>query len=160
MFFNPMAACNRKIRLRAIADPMTVARPPKMLAPPRTTAVMTSSSIPVAASQRATLRRENIIIAAAPDATAEARVTTAIRAEPLFLGGTPGALFRSGDGGSGLFAGAGTSTMADLWRGRVVDVRRVGDDLRVDLAPRTAQVIAEPASTTITGPTAVTQGAP
>jgi riboflavin biosynthesis pyrimidine reductase len=58
-----------------------------------------------------------------------------------------------GDGGSRLFAGAGAATMADLWRGRVVDVRRVGDDLRVDLAP----VAAEPV--TITGPTAVTQGA-
>jgi len=58
-----------------------------------------------------------------------------------------------GDGGAGLFTGAGAPTMADLWRGRVVDVRRVGDDLRVDLAP----VAAEPL--TITGPEAVTQGA-
>jgi len=58
-----------------------------------------------------------------------------------------------GDGGAGLFTGAGAPTMADLWRGRVVDVRRVGDDLRVDLAP----VAAEPLA--ITGPEAVTQGA-
>ena len=58
-----------------------------------------------------------------------------------------------GDGGAGLFTGAGAPTMADLWRGRVVDVRRVGNDLRVDLAP----VAAEPL--TITGPEAVTQGA-
>jgi diaminohydroxyphosphoribosylaminopyrimidine deaminase/5-amino-6-(5-phosphoribosylamino)uracil reductase len=58
-----------------------------------------------------------------------------------------------GDGGAGLFAGVGTATIADLWRGRVVDVRRVGDDLRVDLAPVTA------APLTISGPTAVTQGA-
>jgi diaminohydroxyphosphoribosylaminopyrimidine deaminase/5-amino-6-(5-phosphoribosylamino)uracil reductase len=63
-----------------------------------------------------------------------------------------------GEGGAGLFAGAGAATMADLWRGRVVDVRRVGDDLRIDLAPLTASTTAEP--TTITGPTAVTQGAP
>jgi hypothetical protein len=25
--------------------------------------------------------------------------------------------------------------MADLWRGRILDVRRVGDDLRVELEP-------------------------
>jgi diaminohydroxyphosphoribosylaminopyrimidine deaminase/5-amino-6-(5-phosphoribosylamino)uracil reductase len=62
-----------------------------------------------------------------------------------------------GDGGTGLFAGGGTATMAELWRGRVVDVRRVGDDLRIDLAPRTAALTAD--ATTITGPTAVTQGA-
>ena len=63
-----------------------------------------------------------------------------------------------GDGGPGLFAGPGAATMADLWRGRVVDLRRVGDDLRIELAPLTAPITAAP--DTITGPRAVTQGAP
>lgn len=34
-----------------------------------------------------------------------------------------------------LVAGPTTPSMAEIWRGRFVDVRRVGDDLRVDLAP-------------------------
>jgi diaminohydroxyphosphoribosylaminopyrimidine deaminase/5-amino-6-(5-phosphoribosylamino)uracil reductase len=38
-----------------------------------------------------------------------------------------------GDDGRAMFAGAGASTMADVWRGRVTDVRRLGHDLRVDL---------------------------
>ena len=42
------------------------------------------------------------------------------------------ALF-GGDDARGLFAGPGAASLADLWRGRIVDLRRVGDDLRVDL---------------------------
>jgi diaminohydroxyphosphoribosylaminopyrimidine deaminase/5-amino-6-(5-phosphoribosylamino)uracil reductase len=44
------------------------------------------------------------------------------------------ALF-GGDDGRGLFAGPGAGTIDDLWRGRIVDVRRLGADLRVELAP-------------------------
>ena len=33
-----------------------------------------------------------------------------------------------------MLAGAGAATMADAWRGRVVDVTRLGADIRVDLA--------------------------
>ncbi len=43
------------------------------------------------------------------------------------------ALF-GGDDASGLFAGPGVATMADLWRGRTVSVTRLGDDVRIDLA--------------------------
>lgn len=38
-----------------------------------------------------------------------------------------------GDDGLGLFRGPGASTLGDAWRGRFVDVRRLGDDLRLDL---------------------------
>ena len=38
-----------------------------------------------------------------------------------------------GDDGRPLFAGPGAPTMAEIWRGRLADVRRVGSDLRVDL---------------------------
>jgi diaminohydroxyphosphoribosylaminopyrimidine deaminase / 5-amino-6-(5-phosphoribosylamino)uracil reductase len=41
-----------------------------------------------------------------------------------------------GDDGLGLFAGEGVDTMADLWRGRIESVCRVGDDLHVTLVPR------------------------
>ncbi len=47
------------------------------------------------------------------------------------------ALF-GGDDGRGLFAGPGAGTVDDLWRGRIVDVHRVGPDLRVELAPAAA----------------------
>ncbi len=40
-----------------------------------------------------------------------------------------------GDDGRPLLAGPGAATIADLWRGRIVDVTRLGDDLRVDLEP-------------------------
>ena len=43
------------------------------------------------------------------------------------------ALF-GGDDAGGLFAGAGAKSVDDLWRGRIVGVVRLGDDLRVDLA--------------------------
>jgi diaminohydroxyphosphoribosylaminopyrimidine deaminase/5-amino-6-(5-phosphoribosylamino)uracil reductase len=42
------------------------------------------------------------------------------------------ALF-GGDDARGLFAGAGTPTMAELWRGRLVALERLGDDIRVEL---------------------------
>lgn len=44
------------------------------------------------------------------------------------------ALF-GGDDAVPMFRGAGAATMADLWRGRLVDVRRIGDDVRIDLEP-------------------------
>jgi diaminohydroxyphosphoribosylaminopyrimidine deaminase/5-amino-6-(5-phosphoribosylamino)uracil reductase len=40
-----------------------------------------------------------------------------------------------GDDARGLFTGAGASTMTDVWRGRIVGVTQLGDDLRVDLYP-------------------------
>jgi diaminohydroxyphosphoribosylaminopyrimidine deaminase/5-amino-6-(5-phosphoribosylamino)uracil reductase len=43
------------------------------------------------------------------------------------------ALF-GGDDARGLFSGPGVATIADVWRGRILDVVRLGDDLRVDLA--------------------------
>jgi len=42
------------------------------------------------------------------------------------------ALF-GGDDGRPMFAGAGAATMADVWRGRIVSVDHLGDDLRVEL---------------------------
>jgi diaminohydroxyphosphoribosylaminopyrimidine deaminase/5-amino-6-(5-phosphoribosylamino)uracil reductase len=38
-----------------------------------------------------------------------------------------------GDDGRALFAGAGAPTIDDVWRGRIVDVQRLGDDIRIDL---------------------------
>jgi len=46
------------------------------------------------------------------------------------------ALF-GGDDARGLFAGPGAGTIDDVWRGRIMGVRRLGGDLRVDLAPAT-----------------------
>ncbi|MGQ0617066.1 MAG: bifunctional diaminohydroxyphosphoribosylaminopyrimidine deaminase/5-amino-6-(5-phosphoribosylamino)uracil reductase RibD [Acidimicrobiia bacterium] len=40
-----------------------------------------------------------------------------------------------GDDGRPVLAGAGASTMADVWRGRVVAVAAVGGDLRIDVEP-------------------------
>ncbi|MDQ3293808.1 MAG: dihydrofolate reductase family protein, partial [Actinomycetota bacterium] len=45
------------------------------------------------------------------------------------------ALF-GGDDGRPLLTGAGAPTIDDVWRGRITDVRRLGDDLRIDLEPR------------------------
>jgi diaminohydroxyphosphoribosylaminopyrimidine deaminase/5-amino-6-(5-phosphoribosylamino)uracil reductase len=42
------------------------------------------------------------------------------------------ALF-GGDDGRALFAGAGAPTIDDIWRGRLVSVERLGEDLRVEL---------------------------
>lgn len=44
------------------------------------------------------------------------------------------ALF-GGDDGRPLLAGPGATTVAELWRGRLVSVERLGEDLRVELAP-------------------------
>ena len=41
-----------------------------------------------------------------------------------------------GDDAPGLFTGEGAATIADLWRGTIVAVTRLGDDLRVDLRAR------------------------
>ena len=40
-----------------------------------------------------------------------------------------------GAGGRGMFAGPGASTLAELWRGRIVSVTPVGDDVRIELEP-------------------------
>jgi diaminohydroxyphosphoribosylaminopyrimidine deaminase/5-amino-6-(5-phosphoribosylamino)uracil reductase len=40
-----------------------------------------------------------------------------------------------GDDGRAVFAGPGATTLTEAWRGRVAEVRRLGDDLRVDLEP-------------------------
>jgi diaminohydroxyphosphoribosylaminopyrimidine deaminase/5-amino-6-(5-phosphoribosylamino)uracil reductase len=42
------------------------------------------------------------------------------------------ALFGGADGRP-LFAGPGAATIADVWRGRITDVVRLGADLRLDL---------------------------
>jgi len=39
-----------------------------------------------------------------------------------------------GDDGRALFAGAGAGTIGDVWRGRLVSVERLGEDLRVEVA--------------------------
>jgi diaminohydroxyphosphoribosylaminopyrimidine deaminase/5-amino-6-(5-phosphoribosylamino)uracil reductase len=44
---------------------------------------------------------------------------------PAFMGGSDGAP---------LFAGAGAANVAELWRSRLLGVRRLGDDIRFDLA--------------------------
>ncbi len=43
-----------------------------------------------------------------------------------------------GDDARGLFAGPGAPTLAEAWQGRVVAVDRLGDDVRIDLAPAPA----------------------
>lgn len=40
-----------------------------------------------------------------------------------------------GDDGVGVFTGAGVATLADVWRGQIDRVERVGEDLRVELVP-------------------------
>jgi diaminohydroxyphosphoribosylaminopyrimidine deaminase/5-amino-6-(5-phosphoribosylamino)uracil reductase len=40
-----------------------------------------------------------------------------------------------GDDGRPVLAGAGAATIGDLWRGRIVSVDRLGDDLRVECSP-------------------------
>lgn len=39
-----------------------------------------------------------------------------------------------GDDGRGVFSGAGAPSIDDVWRGRIVSVARLGDDLRVEVA--------------------------
>jgi diaminohydroxyphosphoribosylaminopyrimidine deaminase/5-amino-6-(5-phosphoribosylamino)uracil reductase len=43
--------------------------------------------------------------------------------------------FFGGDDARGLFAGPGAPTIAEVWRGRIVSVERLGDDLRVEVSP-------------------------
>lgn len=40
-----------------------------------------------------------------------------------------------GDDGVPLFAGPGAPSMADVWRGRITEVTRLGPDVRIDLLP-------------------------
>lgn len=47
------------------------------------------------------------------------------------------ALF-GGDDGAPMFAGTGAPTAADLWRGRLVSVTKLGPDIRVELEPSIA----------------------
>lgn len=49
------------------------------------------------------------------------------------------ALFGGSDGAP-VFRGPGAPTIGDLWRGRVVSVRQVDEDLRVELAPATGDI--------------------
>ncbi len=49
-----------------------------------------------------------------------------------------------GDDGVPLFAGPGAPTMEAAFRGRLLGVRRLGDDLRIDLVPRDATTPAGP----------------
>lgn len=44
--------------------------------------------------------------------------------------------FFGGDDARPLFTGAGAQTIDDLWRGEVVDVRQLGQDVRIELIPR------------------------
>ena len=44
-----------------------------------------------------------------------------------------------GDDGRGLFAGPGAGTIAEVWRGRVTSVQRLGDDVRIDVEPRSPE---------------------
>src|SRR5690606_37294463 len=44
-----------------------------------------------------------------------------------------------GDDALGLFRGAGAPTLEAAWRGRIVAVRPLGGDLRVDIVPATAE---------------------
>lgn len=41
--------------------------------------------------------------------------------------------FFGGDDALGMFAGPGIPTIGQLWRGRIVDIARVGDDLRLEI---------------------------
>jgi len=41
--------------------------------------------------------------------------------------------FFGGDNAQGLFAGPGAGSINELWRGRIVDVAQVGDDLRLEI---------------------------
>jgi diaminohydroxyphosphoribosylaminopyrimidine deaminase/5-amino-6-(5-phosphoribosylamino)uracil reductase len=41
-----------------------------------------------------------------------------------------------GDDGLGVFTGPGAATIDDVWRGRIDAVRRVEDDVRIDVVPR------------------------
>jgi riboflavin biosynthesis pyrimidine reductase len=38
-----------------------------------------------------------------------------------------------GDDGAPVLRGSGAATIGDVWRGHIVDVTRLGDDLRVEV---------------------------
>ena len=59
------------------------------------------------------------------------------------------ALF-GGDDALPMFRGTGVSTMATLWRGKLVGVRRLGDDLRVELAPGAACTLGDALTSEVT----------
>ena len=40
-----------------------------------------------------------------------------------------------GEEGRPVFVGPGSATMAELWRGELRDVRKIGSDLRVEFRP-------------------------
>jgi diaminohydroxyphosphoribosylaminopyrimidine deaminase/5-amino-6-(5-phosphoribosylamino)uracil reductase len=42
--------------------------------------------------------------------------------------------FLGGDDGRPVFSGPGAATMSEVWRGRLVSVERLGDDIRVEVA--------------------------
>ena len=60
------------IRIRPSTVPMIVPRPPKIEVPPRTTAVMASSSMPVPMSERVVETRDTKITAASAAANPDA----------------------------------------------------------------------------------------
>jgi diaminohydroxyphosphoribosylaminopyrimidine deaminase/5-amino-6-(5-phosphoribosylamino)uracil reductase len=43
-------------------------------------------------------------------------------------------IFFGGDDARPLFSGPGAGTIEDVWKGRLVSVERLGDDLRVEVA--------------------------
>jgi diaminohydroxyphosphoribosylaminopyrimidine deaminase/5-amino-6-(5-phosphoribosylamino)uracil reductase len=45
------------------------------------------------------------------------------------------AALAGGDDGPGLFRGPGPPAIADLWRGHILTVERLGPDVRIVLAP-------------------------
>ena len=45
--------------------------------------------------------------------------------------------FFGGDNARSLFSGDGAATIDDIWRGEIVDVRRLGPDVRIELRPST-----------------------
>lgn len=49
-----------------------------------------------------------------------------------------------GDDGLGLFRGPGAATLADAWEGRIVSLRPLGPDLRIDLAGQTTAPASPP----------------
>jgi diaminohydroxyphosphoribosylaminopyrimidine deaminase/5-amino-6-(5-phosphoribosylamino)uracil reductase len=48
--------------------------------------------------------------------------------------------FLGGDDGVAMFAGPGAATMADVWRGKLVDVQRFGNDVRIDVEPLSSRL--------------------
>ena len=45
--------------------------------------------------------------------------------------------FFGGDDARPLFSGPGAPTMADIWRGEIIDVRQLGPDVRIEMRPET-----------------------